>query len=263
MTDLPAFPTRGFLLSLTLFAGSACGGARPATEPGGSQSTSASVNVRTYGSLKPTIEDRMLDSVVSLAQLRGDKALVGFGLLSALRGEVVVVNGEAWLSYPKTDGTLRSEKAGAHDETLAFLVAATVPAWQDVPLAEDVKFDDLADTVERLAKSSQLDTERPIPFVVEGALLNLNYSVVNGGAFAAEGKVSREALKAASPKVKLASAQGTLVGFFSREEHPEFLEPDTNVHVHVVVDSRSEAGHVDSVDLPRGTALRFPVPGQR
>jgi alpha-acetolactate decarboxylase len=260
---LPAFPMRCFLFSLSLFAGSACGGAPPATEPGASQSNSASVNVRTYGSLKATIEDRMLDKVVSLAQLRGDRALVGFGLLSALRGEVVLVNGEAWLSYPNTDGTVRSAKAGANDETLAFLVAATVPEWQDVPLTEDIEFDALDDVVERLAKSARLDTEKPIPFVVEGALVNLNYSVVNGAAFAAGGKLSREALKAASPKVKLASAQGTLVGFFSREERPEFLEPGTNVHVHVVVSSRNEAGHVDSVDLPRGTALRFPVPGRR
>lgn len=260
MGDFSAFSRRGFVLALAFLAGAACGGSQPAAEAGGA--AAKSVNVRTYGSLKATMEERNLGTVISLAQLRGDSALVGLGLLSALRGEVVMANGEAWLAYPNTDGTVRAQKAGANDETLNFLVAATVPEWQSVPLVEDTKFSDLGDAIERLAKSSLLDTSKPIPFVVDGPLVNLHFSVVNGVAFAADREVSPEALKTASPKVKLDSAEGTLVGFFSDGEHPEFLEPDTNVHVHVVVSSRSEAGHVDSVDLPHGTAVRLPLPAR-
>jgi alpha-acetolactate decarboxylase len=260
MGDFRPISIRGCSLAFAFFAAAACGGARPTAEAGGS--ALKSVNVRTYGSLKATMEERSLGTVISLAQLRGDSALVGLGLLSSLRGEVLIVNGETWLSYPNTDGTVRSQKAGANDETLNFLVAATVPDWQSVPLEEDTKFSDLGDAIQRLATSSLLDTKKPIPFVVDGALVNLNFSVVNGVAFAADREVSPEALKTASPKVKLDSAQGTLVGFFSDDERPEFLEPGTDVHAHVVVSSRSEAGHVDSVDLPRGTAIRLPMPAR-
>lgn len=262
MTDLSVFSTygRALGLGLVLFG---CGGQRPAAAPVSADAAAASGAVRTYGSLRAAIEERRLDSVISLSRLRDEKALVGFGLLSALRGEVMMVGGESWLSYPKSDGTLRSEKAGANDETLAFLVVASVPDWQSVPLTEDTKLDELGEVVARLATTSGLDAEKPLPFLVEGALVNLQYSVINGAPFATDPQISREALRTASPRVKLESAQGTLVGFYSPEEQPDFLDPDTDVHVHVVVSSRNEAGHVENVDLPRGTNIRLPLSGGR
>lgn len=198
--------------------------------------------------------------MVSLSALKGDPNLVGLGWLSALRGEIAIVPNEIWVAYPKDDGTPRANVLGPSDETAAFLVTASVPAWQTLPLPEDTAFDDLADAVEQLGASAGLDVERPFPFLVEGSLANLEYHVVDGRSFQDGGALSSEVLRVAAAKGKRASVEGLLVGFYGEEGQPEFLEEGSRLHIHVVLRAEQQMGHVDRVDLPRGITFRVPSP---
>jgi acetolactate decarboxylase len=226
------------------------------------RATGLGFSIETYGSLQAVIDYGKTGSVVGLSRFKGNKSMIGLGLLSSLRGEFAVVEGEAWVSYPNNDGTLRSTELGANDETAAFMIAAVVPDWQSLALPQQAAFDDLEDAIENLGRSAGLDVERPFPFLIEGALVNLAFSVVDGRAFMSETALSRDALMAASVKAQYPSVQGTIVGFFSKQEQPEFLEPGASMHLHVILRNEKQAGHVTRVDLPTGSSFRLPVPSR-
>jgi acetolactate decarboxylase len=226
----------------------------------GVQAHGASFAMDTHGSLQMLMDHGRTDPVAALAPVKQNKTRIALGMLSALRGEFAIFEGEAWVAYPNDDGTFRSNELGANDETAAFMVSATVPEWQSLALREDARFDDLDDAIEKLGESAGLDVEQPFPFLIEGALVNLAFSVVNGRPFAGETRLSRDALMAAAAKAKYPSTQGTIVGFFSKRSRPEFLEPGSSLHLHVVLRADNQMGHVDRVDLPSGTSFRVPVP---
>jgi alpha-acetolactate decarboxylase len=189
---------------------------------------------------------------------KADKHWVGLGLLSSLRGEVTLFDGQAFLSVPSADGAFQTEELGAHEDGAAFLVVASVPDWQSASLPKDAVLEDLPSTLLDLAEGAGIDVSRPFPFMIEGSVGNLILSVVDGSAFAGERQVSEDALNAASRKATRVSCQGTGVGFFAKGEHPEFLA-SSPIHLHFVEQSGKLAGHVEHLDLPRGTRFRLPV----
>ena len=195
---------------------------------------------------------------MALAPLKKDKHAVGLGLLSSLRGEITLFDGQAFLSVPSPDGGFRTEELGAHEDGAAFLVMASVPEWQSVSLPQNTVLEDLPSALSELAEGAGVDVERPFPFLLEGGVGNLVLSVVDGSAFAGEREVSEDALKAASRKATRASCQGTGVGFFAKGEHPEYLA-SSPIHLHFVEQSGKLAGHVEQVDLPSGTRFRLPL----
>jgi len=242
---------------LWLFVVTACGSRPPPLEPGAASATPP-VEVRTYGSLQDMFERGATRPVVSLASLKGERGLVGLGSLSGLRGEIAIVPGGIWVSQRNDDGSSSTKELGAGDETAAFLVAASVTEWQPIPLAENVPFDDLPDAIEELAGRAGVDVSRPFPLLIDGPLANLELNVVDGRAFPSGVKISREALMVSAAKSKFDSVEGTIVGFFGAGR-PDFLHPETQLHLHVLVPSKNQMGHVDHVDLPRGATVRVPV----
>jgi acetolactate decarboxylase len=208
------------------------------------------------------MDQGMSRPVVSLKSLRPAKNLIGLGSLSALRGEIVIIPNEIWVAYPHEAGALRANELGAADETAGFLVTASVPDWQTLPLPEDTDFSELPDAIEKLGESGGLNVERPFPFLIEGAFANLALKVVDGRAFQGQTRLSLEELEVAAAKAKLAAVDGVLVGFFASQDQPEFLHPGTRLHVHAVLPAEELAGHVDRVDLARGTTVRIPAPAR-
>jgi hypothetical protein len=223
-------------------------------------SAAPAFSIQTYGSLNRAMEDGDTEPKLSLAKLRGDKTLIGLGALSGFRGELLIADGEIWASYPKDDGTSYAQEVGTREEVAAFAVTAHVPRWQGLPIPENVSFDDLEDNVAKLATDAGLDPERPFPFMIDGALVNLKFHVVDGRAFPPGTKLNDDALMAAAAKTTRASTPGVLVGFYSKRSAPEFLHPNSHLHLHVLIRADQQMGHVDHVDLPSGITFRVPVP---
>lgn len=243
------------LTSLAPFAACSRGGAEPQSPAG----VDTGASVRAHGSFEAATRQGKTSSVVALAPLRADKHLVGLGLLTSLRGEVTVFGGQAFLSVPNQDGSSRTDELGAHQDNAAFMVVASVPEWQTVSLQQNTVFDELPSALEDLAQGAGVDVEQPFPFMIEGGVGNLTLSVMDGSAFAGERQISDDALKAASRKATRASCQGTGIGFFAKGDHPEFLGAGSRLHVHFVEQSTKLAGHVERLDLPRGTSFRLPA----
>jgi alpha-acetolactate decarboxylase len=213
-----------------------------------------------FGSLAALAEGG-IGPTVWLSTLKGGSSLVGLGSLSELRGEVLIVDGTTWLGYPTGPRGSYARKLGPSDETAAFLVTATVPAWRRMSLSREVRFEALEESVAQLGRDAGLDAKEPFPIIVEGTLQKLEFNVVNGRGFEAGRPIPRAVLMAAATRAAVDSTQGTLVGFYGPEAQGEFVHPDTRLHVHVLLPEEQQVGHVERVDLPAGVIVRVPAPG--
>jgi acetolactate decarboxylase len=216
--------------------------------------------LRTYGSLRALTDEGRIGPSVWLSTLSNDPALVGLGSLSELRGEVLIVGGKVWLGYPTGPEGAYGRELGVSDETAAFLVTASVPAWRTLSLARNVSFAELEGGLEQLARDAGIDSGKPFPFVVEGTLNQLEFNVVNGRGFDAGQPIPRVVLMAAATKTAVATTEGTIVGFFGKRGTAEFAHPGRLVHMHVLLPEERQVGHVDHVDLPAGVSVRLPAP---
>ncbi len=232
-------------------------GERPPSQAGAAPSYS----IQTYGSLGRAMADGDTEPKLSLASLHGDKRLVGLGSLSGFRGELLLNDGEIWMGYPKDDGSSFAKELAGTEEVAAFAVIGRVAHWQGLPIPENTKFDDLEDAIPKLARDAGLDPERAFPFVIEGALVNLKFHVVDGRPFTPHTPLNYDALLAAAPKVTRATTPGLIVGFYSKADAPEFIARGSHVHMHVLLREEQLVGHVDDVELPSGITFRVPVPG--
>ena len=217
--------------------------------------------IRTYSTLQALMEEGNTGPHVSLATLKPDKALIGIGSLSELRGEIWIYGGEVWLGYPKDDKSAWARELGVLNESAAFAATARVTEWQTGPVSRDVPFEELADFVEGLARGAGLDLKGPIPIAVEGKFTNLALNVVDGRGFPPGKKIPRDALMAAAAKAEYASVEGVIVGFFARGERPELIHPGARLHLHVLLRGENQVGHVDRVTLTPASQVRLPVAG--
>jgi hypothetical protein len=209
----------------------ACGGASPQ-------------GVRHYGSLHAIMHDGDRGPHVDLASVMQSPRVIAVGALSEMRGEITIVDGEAWLSYGTAEGTVQARRATSTDEHATLLVVTEVASWtaprtfeNDVPLAE------LDARIEALARASGVDVGRPFAVRIEGELADLSAHILRG---AGHGRttLTRE------------SAQARVVGFFSRGDQGVFTHMGSFTHLHVLLDADITA-HVDGIVIRAGATIAF------
>lgn len=223
-------------------------------------SPSAPPPVRTYGSLRGMMHDGATEPQVSLATVLGAQ-VYAVGALSELRGEVTVVDGRATLAYPSTGETLEIVEATESAEAAALLVSATVPEWQTVEVAEDIPYETLDGTIEELAAARGVDTRGRFAVLVRGGLADVQWHVIDGARATSETVHSHEGHRRMAVRGELAESEGTLVGFFSKNDEGVFTHMGSSTHLHVVDLERGVSGHVDSVRIRKGASLSFPEQG--
>jgi hypothetical protein len=247
---------------MTMVALPACAAERSEIEltPASRMLAAPRATLTTYGSLSEVMQQGRTGPAVWLRKMTDDPSLVGIGTLSALRGEVAVVDGRVWLGYATDATTSHGRALDGSDETASFLSVASVPEWRRYTLATGVLSAGIERRLEKLSRDAGLDTRRLLPVVISGRLLNLRFHVADGRGMKAGRPVSQKELLAASSKGGAEDVDGVLVGFFSTGQHPAILEPGSQLHLHVVLTQKPDVGHVDQVDLDVGTTVRLPLP---
>ena len=221
-------------------------------------STTWDGEVRVYGELRAMMHEGQVGPNVDLATLLPAPDLYALGALANLAGEVTVVAGRAYLSYPAEDGTTRTETAQTTAVAATLLVAAHVPAWRSVRIAAPIRFDELDAAIAGLAAAAGVNTEKRFPFLIEGVLEDLQWHVIDGSRLSS-GETSHEDHRAAGVTSRIDRGSATLVGFYSRDDQGVFTHMGSATHIHCVVDEPVATGHVDHVVIPAGTTVKFPV----
>lgn len=220
-----------------------------------SPAATAAFPITLHNSLEGLTKGR-LGAAASLEALPQSRGLVGIGSLSGLRGEIAIVNGETWVSYPDGEGA-RAERLEGRDELAAFLATSDVKAWAAEPLEHKLYFEGIPAEIERAVSKTNLDRARPVPILIEGEFSELKFNVVDGSALTND-EPSRQDMLETAKTVAVPRARGTLVGFYSQAERPELIHPGKRVHLHVVLPEAKQMGHLDAVAIEPGAQLRLP-----
>lgn len=213
--------------------------------------------VDAHGALRAMFHEGQTGPMVSLDTLLPDPNLYALGALADLSGEVTVLGGQAFLSYPDGED-VRSEVSDRPDAAATLLVATRVPAWQSVTVDSPIPFSELDAGIAALAKSVGLNLDQRVPFLVEGDLEELHWHVIDGTRLTAGGTSHHDHL-AASVQKRHDRVQATLVGFYSANDQGVFTHFGSKTHVHCVLEAIPATGHVDHVVIPAGATVRFPA----
>ncbi len=213
--------------------------------------------VQAYGALRAMFHEDQTGPMVNLSQLLPAPDLYGVGALADLAGEVTIVGGKTYLSYPDGD-TARTEIVSTSDEAATLLVVTGVPAWRAIVTEAPIRFEEIGEKIGELASAAGMDVDRRLPFLLEGEFEDLQWHVIDGRRLAAGG-TSHEDHLGSAVKLKRDRASATLIGFYSKNDQGVFTHMGSVTHVHCVLEEPLSAGHVDHVIIPAGTTVKFPM----
>lgn len=213
--------------------------------------------IQVFGALRPMMHEGKTGAAVNIGDLLPDPNMVAVGALAELAGEVTIIDGKAYLSYPDDGQSVRTEMLLQTKEAAALLVLARVPDWVNVVLDHDVRFENIDDEIWKLALKAEVPTETRFPYLIEGSFDDLRWHVIDGRRLKKEGSNHRDHLSA-SVQLSRDHARATLVGFYSTSDQGVFTHMGSRTHIHCVLEDPLSAGHVDHVNIPAGTTIRFP-----
>ncbi len=196
--------------------------------------------VHICGAMKNVMWKGALGGTIELDTIQPKEGLYGLGPLEDLRGELLVINGESFVSRVGPNGEMLVEKS--FKVKAPFFVFAHEHNWS-------VK--DLPETVTNIAELEvYLSARQPVPstpfvFRLSGTVERAEIHVQN----------LPEGTKVSSPKEAHQGQTGFLlenvsvdiVGFYSTQHHGVFTHHDSNVHMHLITADRSHMGHLDHV----------------
>ena len=218
-------------------------------------------DVQVHGALRAMFHEGQIGPNVVLDTLLPASDLYALGALANLAGEVTVLGGTAFLSYPDTAETTRTETVQSTSAAATLLVSTRVPAWRSVRTEAPIRFDELDAAIATLAAAAGMNTEKRFPFLIDGVLEDLRWHVIDGSRLAA-GATSHEDHLTAGVQGRLNRGSTTLLGFYSQNDQGVFTHMGSRTHIHCVANEPVVTGHVDHVVIPAGTTVKFPDVGR-
>ncbi len=216
--------------------------------------------VRVHGALRAMFHEGQTGAIVTLDAMLPNPDLYAVGALADLSGEITIVGGKTYLSYPEGADNTRTERTSRTSAGAALLVTAEVPAWHSVTTENSIRFEELEEAIAKLATSAGMSFDERFPFLLEGDFEDLQWHVIDGSRLAAGGTSHQDHLKA-SIQVSLDRTSATLVGFYSAGDQGVFTHMGSRTHIHCVLEEPLATGHVDHVTIPTGTTVKFPAAG--
>ncbi len=214
--------------------------------------------VRVHGALRAMFHEGRTGATVTLESMLPNPDLYAVGALADLSGEVTVVGGKVYLSYPEGAEGLRTETTTRTNAAATLLVAAEVPAWRSVVTEHLILFNELDEEIAKIATSAGMSLHERFPFLVVGDFEDLQWHVIDGRRLTA-GAASHQDHLAAAAKIRLDRASATLVGFYSASDQGVFTHMGSKTHIHCALDEPLSTGHVDHVIIPVGTTVKLPA----
>lgn len=231
----------------------------------GAVSAAAAVpDIRTYGSIDTLVRNHDAAPKVVLADVLSRPHAYGLGSLSDLRGEITILDGTVWASYPPARpgeaGRVDVSRAGA--EQAGFLVTTYVdPArWKPIKLNGPLSSETLDAALEKLAIENGAGAA-PTAFLIEGRFPQLTLAIADGRRLPS-GPGSEAAIQQANyleQEVDSGGVEGTLVGFYTPAADGQFTHAGARTHVHAVIPDRRATGHVEAFTVSPGATLWLPV----
>lgn len=201
-------------------------------------------NVTCISAMKNVMWKGELQGKVLLDTLKNKKGLYGLGPAEYLRGELLLVDGESYISTVLTDSTMHVAKS--YNVKAPFFVYGNVTDWKKQNLPESIN--DMSD-LEEVLNNEAKNITKPFIFKLKGKVKTADIHIQN----------LPEGSKVSSPKeahvgqtnYELKNEIVELIGFYSTEHKGIFTHHDTNMHIHLITASRDKMGHLDAVEIDK------------
>jgi len=198
--------------------------------------------VKIVGAMKKVMWNGELGSTIDLDSISDKNGLYGLGPVSYLTGELLINNGNSYVSKVATDSTMTVEKT--FDTSAPFFVYANIAEWNEVELASNIK---TIQDLEKLIDEKTTEFKRPFAFKLIGKVSKAVIHIQN----------LPEGTKVSSPdeahqgqtNYQLNNEESEIIGFFSKEHKGVFTHHDSFLHMHLITKDESKMGHLDELEI--------------
>jgi acetolactate decarboxylase len=216
----------------------------PAAQP----APPASDTITITGAMRDAMWKGEIYGKIAPDTLADKRYLYGIGPLEYLRGEILIWDGQPYLSSVAENGGIAM--AQTWQFKAPFFAHARISDWSEVPLPDSVR--NLAQLQQYLDQTTR-SMRRPFFFRLQGRIESANIHIVN----LPPGTAVRSPKEAHQGKKDYTLRQESvqILGFFSTAHQTIFTHHDTFLHLHLMTADRQKMGHVDEVLFEAGAMM--------
>lgn len=210
-------------------------------------------DIRIAGAMRNVMWKGELAGIISLDTIQERDGLYGLGPLSYLQGELLINDGQVYVSRVLTDSTMTVE---TNDQVSApFFVFGNVTEWREMPLPDAIhNIKDLEGFLDDQTKAQK----RPFVFKLRGevAVADIHIQNLPAGTPVSSPQEAHQG----QTDYRLENASVEIIGFFSTAHQGVFTHHDSYLHMHLITTDRQQMGHLDAAVFKKGEmSLLLPV----
>ena len=208
------------------------------------------------GALKNMMHKGDLSAKISLSEINEINYLYALGAVEELKGEVLVINSNVFVSSVSTLDTIKSMFIDTtFNKNASLLVYASVEEWISINIPNTIiTYEDFEVFVEEIALKKGINTDKPFPFMIEGIAKSFDWHIIDWPEDDTEH--SHEKHIHSGLYGTLENQEAEMLGFYSEKHHAIFTHHTTNMHIHVK--SEKVIGHIDDMIFGIDMILKIP-----
>ena len=212
------------------------------------QQEQSAATVRIAGAMRNVMMKGELQGTIDLDTISDKNHLYGLGPMEYLRGELLIVDGEAWQSSVESDSTMKVQSNWK--VKAPFFVYSNVAEWEAFQLPDSIK---TSKQLEGFLDVITKNTSRPFTFKIKGTVTSADIHIVDlpEGSSVSSPQEAHQGLQ----NYHLEEVPCEILGFFSTEHQAVFTHHDSYVHMHLITDDHFWMGHLDTVEFGKGSLL--------
>lgn len=199
-------------------------------------------NVQVSGAMKNVMRQGKLEGTIFLDTIQPKNNLYGIGPVAYLKGELLIIDGESYVSKVVNNSKMSVEKT--YDVKAPFFVYATVEEWNEEILPDRITS---LEALETYLDEKFKNHNEPFVFKLSGKINTAKIHIVN----------LPEGSKVSSPEeahkgltyFPLKNEEVEIIGFFSRKHQTIFTHHNTYMHLHLITNDKQKMGHLDAVEF--------------
>lgn len=201
-------------------------------------------DIKIAGAMKNVMWKGQLGSAIDLDTIANKKGLYGLGPEVFLTGELLINDGQIYVSRVTSDSTMIVEKTNTI--SAPFFVYGNMNEWNSTELPSRIK--NIKD-LEKLIDEKTKDFKRPFTFKLSGKVASAMIHIQN---LPKGTKVSSpDEAHQGQTSYSLNNEDVEIVGFFSTAHKGIFTHHDAFSHMHLITKDESKMGHLDNIEFEK------------
>ena len=194
------------------------------------------------GKMKDVMWKGKLGPSIQLDTIKNTKGLYGLGPVSYLTGELVINDGQTYVSRVTSDTTMLVEKT--NKISAPFFVYANNSDWNIIDLPKNIQsIPELESFISKRAER----LKKPFAFKLKGIIDSAKIHIQN----LPKGSIVRSPKEAHVGQINynLEEEDCTIIGFYSENHQGIFTHHDSYLHMHLLTNDEEKMGHLDEVNF--------------